>query len=821
MLHRLMRKGKSLIARIVRYSRDPRKHLKNYLSRQPYAPLLRQLVFRPSKYRAAYADLGHLTRRQARRHYYANGRYEGRFAYLRRPDFFEGGVKGNGQKPFIFLVIHEASRTGAPILALSLLKRLNQSYRVISVLKRGGELAENFRANSAGLIVFPEYGHAPADLTGPLGPFVAQYKPRFAITNSAEVSGYVSALELLGVPCVFLVHEFAENTADKKTLDEAFSLASHVVFPAEVVAKSNARGSKHLANRNYVVRHQGLPPVPAKLGRRSPKYPISPKGNKVNGPTVIGLGSVIPRKGVDLFIQIASYVVNDLGMTDVFFNWIGHPGDPVYRDELLDYVRKAGLEKNFEFSDAVDNLDSTYALASALVVSSRYDPFPNVAIESLVSSTPVISFAGATGISDWLLEKDYSKGLVVPYLDTYAAAHALRDLLTEPKSAASLGRKLGQRAKKAFVLSDYVDDLVALGERAASLTEARAQATSTILDSNLFDFELFTGSKIPEAQKERVVARYVQLEHVHPLRPESPYFLRRAVPGLNVYQFEELNPSLSSRPGYCALASFIETGQPAGDWYQKPIVIDGRQPRATESAEKALIHIHVHYADLFNDFLKRLKSCSFQFDLFVTTSSKGSIPYIRRQLNSRGFAGRIKLTPNVGRDLVPFMDHALPEALEKGYEFIAHLHTKKSVWLNQDMGATWREFLWTTLIGNSFTPSANEIIREMISERSLGLVFATDALYCGWDENRELATRLAEKLGLGANFTEHFDFPVGTMFWARPEALRSLARFEVSIPPEPLPSDGTELHALERLIPAVVKGAGFSVRTVRVPGVQR
>ena len=58
------------------------------------------------------------------------------------------------------------------------------------------------------------------------------------------------------------------------------------------------------------------------------------------------------------------------------------------------------------------------------------------------------------------------------------------------------------------------------------------------------------------------------------------------------------------------------------------------------------------------------------------------------------------------------------------------------------------------------------------------------------------------------------DFPVGTMFWARPEALAPLLRLGLNLddyPDEPLPVDGTILHALERLLP-LVRGRGISLR---------
>ena len=65
------------------------------------------------------------------------------------------------------------------------------------------------------------------------------------------------------------------------------------------------------------------------------------------------------------------------------------------------------------------------------------------------------------------------------------------------------------------------------------------------------------------------------------------------------------------------------------------------------------------------------------------------------------------------------------------------------------------------------------IIRAMIEDKTLGLVFPSDPHCPGWDANYRQAKILADKLNIKSLVNE-FNFPIGTMFWARKNALSPL-----------------------------------------------
>jgi lipopolysaccharide biosynthesis protein len=157
----------------------------------------------------------------------------------------------------------------------------------------------------------------------------------------------------------------------------------------------------------------------------------------------------------------------------------------------------------------------------------------------------------------------------------------------------------------------------------------------------------------------------------------------------------------------------------------------------------------------------------------------------------------------------------------RDYNIIGHVHGKRSLAVNATMGERWREFLWQNLIGDAH-PMIDIIIERFAADGRTGFVFPNDSHLCDWDQNRDVAKDLARPMGIKVPLPPFFEFPIGTMFWARVDALRPLFKLKISrddYPEEPVPGDGTILHALERLLPFVAQHAGYWLAVTHVPGV--
>ncbi len=179
----------------------------------------------------------------------------------------------------------------------------------------------------------------------------------------------------------------------------------------------------------------------------------------------------------------------------------------------------------------------------------------------------------------------------------------------------------------------------------------------------------------------------------------------------------------------------------------------------------------------------------------------------------------IRVMPNQGRDIGPLLTGFADEVASGEYDIWGHVHSKKSTWSDAGIGDSWRTFLWENLIGGK-DPMMDIGLAAFASDPGLGLLFAEDPHLVGWDENRENAQALASRMGIAGELPEFLDFPLGTMFWFRPKALSPLLALGLDwddYPEEPLPYDGSLLHALERLIPVITTSQSFSLATLRAP----
>jgi glycosyltransferase involved in cell wall biosynthesis len=334
----------------------------------------------------------------------------------------------------------------------------------------------------------------------------------------------------------------------------------------------------------------------------------------------------------------------------------------------------------------------------------------------------------------------------------------------------------------------------------------RAKSISTIYKSNIFKRDFFSS-------KQKLIFVLIN-EYLS--NWEKGKALKKPCPGFH----PQIYASKTILNGVDPFVHYIKSGAPTGDW-NYPVISANNFYEQSKEIIKVALHLHIFYPQMAEEIISRLIKAKIKPDLLISVTSVENEKLILNLLNGK-YSGNaiIKITPNRGRDLGPFLTEFKNE-IEK-YNIVGHFHTKVSPHLpNRNESAGWYQFLIENMLGG-IAPMLDSVIDSMSANQKIGLVFPDDPHVFGWMDNYKHAEYLLKKMGIQSPLEEAFNFPVGSMFWARTSALKPLFSLNLDwddYPEEPINPDGTLLHAIERLIPFVVKHRGFDVAVSNVPSV--
>ena len=223
-----------------------------------------------------------------------------------------------------------------------------------------------------------------------------------------------------------------------------------------------------------------------------------------------------------------------------------------------------------------------------------------------------------------------------------------------------------------------------------------------------------------------------------------------------------------------------------------------------QSIPKIAVHLHLFYSDMLEECVKHLNNIPVGFDLYVSTAEENDPNQITEFLRSNINLLKkvvVKKVPNRGRDLAPLIIDFGKDLLN--YDFIAHIHTKKSP---HDLHLeSWFEDIMNTLLGSQ--AGIYQIFKLLLNDAKFVYPAPNEKILVdesGWGDNYILALNLMPKL-LKEKIESYplVEFPQGSMFWAKSHALSRFLGLPLKytdFPSEPIPSNGTIVHVLERLL---------------------
>jgi glycosyltransferase involved in cell wall biosynthesis/2-polyprenyl-3-methyl-5-hydroxy-6-metoxy-1,4-benzoquinol methylase len=355
-----------------------------------------------------------------------------------------GGAARPARKGKLLFVVHEASRTGAPLFLLNLIRWARDhdksAFRIL--LRSGGPLEDRFRELGETHIV----SHLEA--TSPLLADVS-----LVYSNTAANGMFLRNLASTSIPIVTHVHEL-EPTLESFGADNFEEVKRHTGhFIACSQAVSACLQQRHaISPAKITMVHEGIP-IQSVVQRAAERTPAELKrwcGLADDAAVIAACGFADWRKGPDLFLQLADSLRRELsGRKELACVWIGRLPEDERGRMLLHDLRQLGLAESVKFIGEQENPYPWLALCDVFCLCSREDPFPLVMLEAAALSKPTVCFENAGGAEEFCAR---GGGFAGPYLDVAAMCERITQLLENEPLRRQAGKTAAQLVKNEFEL---------------------------------------------------------------------------------------------------------------------------------------------------------------------------------------------------------------------------------------------------------------------------------------------------------------------------------------------------------------------------------
>jgi len=369
-------------------------------------------------------------------------------------------------------ISNEASRSGAPIVLLHLLKWLKQNTNLqfdILLLNNGPLITE-----------FKQLGNTYV-LTSFVNPhsYSSRIQKKIFRTDSGKKLKKVAAkmaknkydlvygntvlsmpwLKMFGqdhcIKTLCCIHElsFALNYCfSAEYLTETLNQTDKIIAVSEAV-RANLMKSYNIPQEKLSLHYEFIDTT------KQFETNIAAQKALINISTdtfIIGAGGTPEwRKGVDLLIPLALKLTENYPNFKFKIAWLGAGEDNSTVKQLLYDIEKCGITDKITFIKNTDKPLEVINLFDVFISLSREDPFPLIALEAAFLQKPVIAFENSGGIPELLKQ---GAGFTVPYLAIDKAADVIYTLSKD----ATLLKETGAKAA-ALILANYNTEKVSPG----------------------------------------------------------------------------------------------------------------------------------------------------------------------------------------------------------------------------------------------------------------------------------------------------------------------------------------------------------------------
>lgn len=317
----------------------------------------------------------------------------------------------------ILVISHEASLTGAPILLLHLLRVLQSEYSFTIILKKGGDLEDEFRGIAKTIVLKNRYYSQQKKILYKLADrfhyLINQFRliPLFMNTdiifsNTICNGRLLHRFRFFNKPVITYVHEL-ESVLQyfnlKKDTHYSFIHSSKLLYPSLAVQKNLLNGYNIPVGKTkyfpYYFPEQDF--IFTEMDKiQSRKNFIEKWEIPETAFLIAGMGMVSERKGTEKFIETAKKVSGQ--HKDIYFIWIGdfEPGD--FSQVIKNNIQSNTYPDCIIFTGKMKYAPSNLLPFDLFFLSSLEDPYPLVVLEAAYQQVPSLCFRKSGGIAEFL-----------------------------------------------------------------------------------------------------------------------------------------------------------------------------------------------------------------------------------------------------------------------------------------------------------------------------------------------------------------------------------------------------------------------------------
>lgn len=371
----------------------------------------------------------------------------------------------------ILLISHEASLSGAPILVLSLLKKLKQQrkdYTIDVLLLRPGQLYEDFAKLSDNKILvanhfnqslsfvnrnfkklqnafFPKQENKEEQIEKVTGKLL-QNNYDLVYANTAETLEWTIPFYKKNIPTIVAIHELTfgmESSYPKDFILKNISNVSMIIAGSNAVAENlinryNADPKKVTAIHSF---------VDEKLEIQKGKEQIKKELNISESDIILGIASSQElRKGTDLVPLLVKKISDKTDINFKFINLGGSSKSGPVKCSKID-AEKLGVEDKIIYVDHNKTPNDYINIFDIFLLLSREDPFPLVMLTAAKLQKPIVAFDKSGGAVEFL-ENDH--GVLAPYLDLDTMADEVVKLMKDSGLRKTYGESINKRLENEY-----------------------------------------------------------------------------------------------------------------------------------------------------------------------------------------------------------------------------------------------------------------------------------------------------------------------------------------------------------------------------------